>query len=56
MAQVVAHIIGNDEVTGSSPVNSSLKGREVLKSTSFFVRFGIVIFVKMKCSYLTTVG
>ena len=35
MAQVVAHILGKDEVTGSNPVISSKKGSEVTTSEPF---------------------
>ena len=30
MAQVVEHVLGKDEVTGSSPVSSSKKGLSIL--------------------------
>ena len=43
MAQQVEHILGKDEVTGSSPVSSS-KPRELLSSRGLFL-FTVFIFL-----------
>lgn len=44
MAQVVEHILGKDEVTGSTPVISSMKSLEIkrFRGFSYFLFFGFV--------------
>ncbi len=38
MAQQVEHVLGKDEVTGSNPVSSSIKGTTVFGSSFIFYK------------------